>query len=214
MTVETRRPAFREPITSAAGLRELVGEPGEFAVRKQLPGLDQHARSFIARSPFLLLGTANAAGRCDVSPRGDAPGFVLTLDAKRLVIPERPGNRRTDSLLNVLENPNVGLLFLVPGMEETLRVNGRACLTRDEELLERTAVQGKRPLLAIGVEVEEVFFHCAKAFKRARLWEPGSWPDRTELPTLGRILHDQLELFDHTVDKLDRRLAESYRRLY
>ena len=128
---------FRDVVTSAAELRAIAGEPSEIAIKKQVATIDVHCREFIARSPFLLLATADAAGRCDVSPKGDAPGFVLVLDDTRLVIPDRPGNRRLDGMRNLVENPHVGLIFLVPGKEETLRVNGRAWIVRDADLLER-----------------------------------------------------------------------------
>jgi PPOX class probable FMN-dependent enzyme len=202
--------AFSDVVTSVAELRELVGEPNELVKRKQRPTLDRHCRDFIARSPFLLLGTANRAGECDVSPKGDAPGFVLTLDESTLVIPDRPGNRRIDSLRNIVENPRVGLLFMIPGVEETLRVNGLARIVRDEEILERTAFRGRRPLLAIAVEVEEAFLHCAKAFKRSGLWDPAGQLDRRELPSMAQMLVDQIKPADLTVDELDARIQEGY----
>jgi len=142
---------FKDVVTSEEELRDLICFPGDLAVRKQLAYLDEHCQNFIAQSPFLLIGSVNAAGACDVSPRGDAAGFVLVLDEKTLVIPERPGNRRLDTLSNIVQTSVVGLLFIIPGAEETLRVNGHACLTQDTALLERTAAQGKQPLIAIGV---------------------------------------------------------------
>jgi PPOX class probable FMN-dependent enzyme len=143
----------------------------------------------VVLSPFVLVGTSGADGACDVSPRGDAPGFVL--DEKTLAIPERLDNRRLDSLLNVLETGSVGLLFLVPGFEETLRVNGRASVVRDADVLERAKARGKASAVAIGVEVQECFLHCAKAFKRSSLWEAEGWPERSALPSLGWIFRDQ-----------------------
>lgn len=201
---------FRQPVTSEEEVRAIAGTPSEMAVKKQLAALDEHARGFIARSPFVLVGTAGANGDADVSPRGDGPGFVLVLDERTLVIPDRPGNRRVDTFRNVIANPHVGLLFLIPGVEETLRVNGRALLVRDDDLLARMVVQGKRPTLALAVEVDEVFFHCAKAFKRSRLWQPESWPERTSLPTLGKILLDQVKPNGATAAELDERLDEAY----
>ena len=133
---------FRDAVTSAEALRALVGKPSELAVRKEISHLDAHCRAFIARSPFVLIATSGASGRADVSPKGDPPGFVQVLDEHRLVIPDRPGNRRLDGMRNLLENPHVGLLFLIPGLEETLRVNGRAWIIRDEEVLARCAVMG------------------------------------------------------------------------
>ena len=165
---------FHDVVTGPEELRELIGHPIELAVRMQLTALDQHCRAFIAHSPFLLIGTSNSVSQGDVSPKGDPPGFVQVLDDRTLVIPDRPGNRRLDTLMNIVGNPEVGLLFLVPGMEETLRVNGRATIVRDEELLDSMIVNGKRPLLAIVVEVHHAFLHCAKAFKRSRLWDPES----------------------------------------
>jgi PPOX class probable FMN-dependent enzyme len=207
--------AFDQRVESAEELREILGEPSERAVRKQLDRLDPHCRAFIARSPFALVGTSSADGIQDVSPRGDAVGFILVLDDRRLVIPERPGNRRADTLGNILENPRVGLLFLIPGVEETLRVNGDACIVRDPELLERTAARGKRPDVLIGVTVCEAFLHCAKAFKRSQLWDPARHLDRNELPSLGQMLVDQLRLTDTTVDEVDRSIEEGYAtRLY
>ncbi len=206
---------FTDVITSEEALREIMGLPSEMVLRKQLSALDPHAQQFISRSPFLLIGTTSGAGGGDVSPRGDAPGFVAVLDDKTLVIPERPGNRRVDSLRNILETGGVGLLFLVPGVEETLRINGRACLIKDGDLLDRTVAQGKRPLMAIGVEVQECFFHCAKAFKRSKLWQPDSWPERGAIASLAQILSDQIKPADQTVEDLEKMIAESYaKRLY
>lgn len=197
-------------------LREIISEPkpGSVVLRKQISSLDQHCRTFISKSPFLTLATANAAGQCDVSPRGDGPGFVLVIDDKTLAIPDRPGNRRLDSMENILENPHVGLLFMIPGTDETLRVNGSAAISEDEELLANMEMQGKAPTLAIIVTVEEVFFHCARAFKRSKLWEPDSWIDRSEIPTLGRILADQTKPEGVSAEDIDERLAESNKRLY
>ena len=183
---------FSDLVTSVQGLRAIVGgEPSEVARRKELPALDVHARAFIARSPFLLLGTAGADGRCDVSPKGDAPGFVRVLDDHHLVIPDRPGNRRLDGMRNILANPHIGLIFLVPGNDFTLRVNGRAAITREPALLRTLEAQGKVPRLAIGVEVEEVFLHCARSFRRGQLWSPATWPGSDALPSMPCILYDQ-----------------------
>lgn len=201
---------FAETITDLAELRALVGEPSELARKKELDHLDAHCRQFIAHAPFLLLGTADATGRCDVSPKGDAPGFVQVLDEHHLVIPDRPGNKRIDGMRNILENPHVGVIFLVPNKEETLRVNGRATITRDPELLARMEVGGKRPLLAIGVEVEEVFMHCAKAFKRASLWQPERWPDVSTMATAACMLFDQTKPEGKTLADIERVLDFSY----
>jgi PPOX class probable FMN-dependent enzyme len=201
---------FADVVTSEAELRAIVGEPSEVARRKQIAVLDRHCRDFIARSPFLLLATSDAAGRCDVSPKGDAAGFVLVLDERRLVIPDRPGNRRLDGMRNILANPHVGLIFLVPRRGETLRVNGRAWVVRDEELLDRLAARGKRPGLAIGVEVEEVFMHCAKAFVRSRLWEPAHWPDLDGLSCAAQMLLDHARPDGMTLEQMERRLQHGY----
>jgi PPOX class probable FMN-dependent enzyme len=202
---------FDQVVTSHEQLRAIVGEPSELVQRKDIGRLDAHCRAFIAHSPFALVGTANAAGYCDVSPRGDVPGFALMLDERTLALPERPGNKRADTLGNILDNPQVGLLFLVPGVDETLRINGSAQLVRDDELLARLAVQGRVPRLAIVVTVREAFMHCAKAFRRSRLWDPASAVPRDELPSLGRIMRDQLGIDNCTVDELDQRLEEGYR---
>ena len=201
---------FTDTVTDLAELRALVGEPSELARRKQLDHLDAHCREFIAHAPFLLLGTADAAGRCDVSPKGDAPGFVHVLDDHHLAVPDRPGNKRLDGMRNILENPHVGLIFLVPGRGETLRVNGRASITRDEALRARMEVGGKRPLLAIGVEVEEVFMHCAKAFKRSGLWQPADWPDISRMASAACILFDQTKPEGKTLADIERALDFSY----
>lgn len=204
-------PPIAETIDSMAALRALLGTPGTGAVRKDIGRLDEHCRAFIARSPFALLGSADAEGRCDVSPKGDVPGFAQVLDERTLVIPERPGNRRGDTLGNVVVNPELGVLFIVPGTEHTLRVNGRARLVRDPWLLERLQVQGKTPLLAIVVEVRESYFHCAKAFRRSQLWEPERYAGPDELATLGCVLRDQLNVEDITGDQLDQQLEAGYR---
>ncbi len=201
-------------VTSRDALRTLVGTPSVVALQKQLPALDVHCRAFIARSPFLLLGTSSPAGDCDVSPKGDGPGFVLVLDDNTLVIPDRPGNRRVDSLTNIVENPHVGLLFLSPGVDETLRVNGTAVISRDPELLERLEFNGKRPLLAIVVTVQEAFLHCARSFKRAHLWEPAEWQPRAELPSLARIIMDQTQTTECSLEELESKIEDSNRNLY
>lgn len=202
---------FRDIVTSIDELRALLGTPSEIALKKQLAALDDHCRAIITRSPFVLVATAGADGRCDVSPKGDPAGFVRVLDDTHLVLPDRPGNRRLDGMRNILANAHVGLLFLVPGRGETLRVNGRACITRDADLLATLAVEGKTPRLAIGVEVEEVFIHCAKAFRRSGLWEPGRWSDLTDLPPTAKMFYDQTRVAGMTVQDYARRLEDGYR---
>jgi PPOX class probable FMN-dependent enzyme len=201
---------FGDLIETEGQLRELVPAPAASSapVRKQIDRLDEHCRDFIARSPFFVLATAGANGDCDVSPRGGPPGFVQVLDERRLVVPEYPGNRRADSHRNLLENPRAAMLFAIPGLRETLRVAGRACLTRDERLLASLGVDGRKPKLGIGLEVEEAFIHCAKAFIRSNLWEPDSWPQ--ELPSASAILRDHVDLPDLTTEDVAARLEESY----
>jgi hypothetical protein len=208
---------FNHLVTSESELRELFGYPSERAILKQQAVLDEHSRAFIARSPFLVLATSNAAGQCDVSPKGDAPGFVHVLDDTHLVVPDRPGNKRLDGLRNLLDNPHVGLLFMVPGREETLRVNGRGCIVRDEDILERLVVMGKRPAVAIGVEVEECFLHCAKAFKRSALWQVETWADRQTLPSMARVLYQQISKVkppEVTVEEYERDSESRLKQLY
>jgi PPOX class probable FMN-dependent enzyme len=202
---------FKDPISTLEELRALVGEPSDLARKKQIDRLDAHCRAYIAHAPFLLIGTADAAGRCDVSPKGDAPGFVRVLDDRHLVIPDRPGNRRVDSMSNIIENPHIGLIFLVPRYEETLRVNGRATITKDPELLATMEVGGKRPKLAIGVEVEEVFMHCAKAFKRSWLWQPDQWPDISDMSPAACMLFDHAKPADMTLEDIAKRLDLGYK---
>ncbi|GLU48133.1 pyridoxamine 5'-phosphate oxidase family protein [Nocardiopsis ansamitocini] len=178
-------------VADHASLRALVGEAGQNVLDKDIGRIDRHAADFIARSPFVLLATSGPDGTCDVSPRGENPGGFLVVDERTIAIPDRPGNRRLDSLTNLIDNPEAGLLFCVPGMEETLRVNGAAQIVTQASLLQQMAVNGRPPTLAIRLRVRELYFHCAKAFRRSGLWKPESWPDRSELPTLGRIVKDQ-----------------------
>lgn len=178
-------------IPDPAALRAHVGPVSTLAERKVLHRLDAHARHFIGLSPFLVLATADSDGRVDASPRGDPPGFVQVLDDTTLFLPDRPGNNRVDSFSNILANPGIGLLFFVPGVEETLRVNGTGRLSTDADLLGTAAVQGRAPRTGLVVAVTELFFHCAKALKRGRLWDPAAQIERSSFPTLGRILADQ-----------------------
>ena len=173
-------------------LNGLYGAPSRLAADKCIDHLDKHARRFISLSPFLCLATADGAGRLDVSPRGDAPGFVQVVDDKRLLIPDRRGNNRVDSLTNVVENPRVGLIFMIPGVEETLRVNGGARIVRDRVVLEPLAAQGKVPRSALEVTAEEVMFQCSKALRRSRLWDQDYRIERSMLPPLGRMITDQI----------------------
>jgi len=172
-------------------LRAQYGETHAIAVKKCLSGLDEYCREYISRSPFLCLSTQSANGTADVSPRGDPPGFVKILDEKTLALPDRPGNNRLDSLSNIISNPAIGLLFIVPGFDDTLRVNGNAFLTHEPELLSSLAVNGRTPTLAIIVEVKEAFLHCAKAFRRSKLWQSDHWQDRKQLPSLTAMVTEQ-----------------------
>ncbi len=178
-------------VPSQGALRDIMGTPMDLALRKQLGKLDRHCRAFIARSPFLCIGTADAGGKADVSPRGDPAGFVQVLDDHTLIIPDRPGNNRLDTMTNIMANPNVGLLFFIPGFEDTLRVNGRATIVNDPEALARAAVNGKAPKVAIRVTVDEAFLHCAKALKRSRLWDADAQLDRKEMPSLAKMILEQ-----------------------
>jgi uncharacterized protein len=202
-------------IDSVEALRALYGTPGERAVAKEQAKLDAHTRAFIARSPFLVMGTSGADGRCDVSPKGDAPGFVHVLDDHHLAVPDRVGNNRIDGLRNMVENPHVGLLFFIPGREDTLRVNGRATVSRDEALLDRLAVNGKRPQTVLVVEVQEAFMHCTRAFKRAGLWDHERWPDAASVPSMSRMIWDLLPTKPATtVEEYERESAERQKTLY
>ena len=206
---------FKHVVTSETELRDLMGTPSERAIKKESATVDEPAREFIRHSPFLLLATSDANGRCDVSPKGDAPGFVRVLDERHLVIPDRPGNKRLDGLRNLLANPHVGMIFLIPGREETLRVNGRASIVRDEDILESVAARGKRPQVAIAVEVEECFLHCPKAFLRSQLWEPAAWPDRSVLPSMACVLYEKLQPAGKSLEEYVRESAENtHRTLY
>ena len=165
-------------ITSEAELRELLGAPMPRSVAKERGTLHPLDRDWIANSPFLLLATSAADGTCDVSPKGDPAGFVHVVDDTTIAIPERPGNRRADGFLNILSNPHVGLIFLIPGRTDTLRVNGRARLLREAPYMDQLVVKGHRPQLVIEVSIEQIFHHCAKAFLRSQLWDTATWnPD-------------------------------------
>jgi len=178
-------------ITSLADLRERLGEPHPATALKVFDALDEQMTAFLARSPFCLLATSDAEGRLEVSPKGDGSGFVLVEDSRRLVVPDRKGNKLLFGLQNILANPNVALIFLVPGTDETLRVRGRAELSADPELLARLSARGQPALVAIRVAVERCFFHCARAFLRAELWQPETWGERQPV-SFGRQLAPKL----------------------
>jgi hypothetical protein len=181
-------------IDSLESLRTLYRPPSERAVRKQLDRLDAHCRKFISLSPFLVMASADGGGQLDASPRGGEPGFVKVLDERTVLIPDAPGNNRLDSLENLIRNPGLGLLFMIPGVDETLRINGKASLKTDEVLLDLCANERRRPPLVISVAVREVYLHCAKALMRSKLWDPAMKRERSVLPSLGQMLKDQLGL--------------------
>jgi PPOX class probable FMN-dependent enzyme len=191
-------------------LRDLIGLPTDDVHSKISDSVNELTRQFIERSPFMLLATSSSDGTCDVSPRGDPAGFVHIVDERTLLVPERPGNKLADSLRNILANPNVGLLFLIPGVGDTLRVNGRATLTSDASLLETLVVEGKAPKLGLLIEVDEVFTHCSKAFIRSDLWNPEQHIERDELPSQGAILRSLNPDID--AEQYDVERAERYAR--
>ncbi|WP_298991203.1 pyridoxamine 5'-phosphate oxidase family protein [uncultured Pseudokineococcus sp.] len=195
-------------VADEAELRALVGEPSAGAVRKERDRLHDLDRAWLAASPFWLLATAGADGTCDVSPKGDPAGSVLVLDDRTVALAERPGNRRVDGFRNVLANAHVGLLFLVPGRGDTLRVNGRARLVRDAPWFDDLVVEGHRPVLALLVEVEQVFHHCSKAFLRSHLWDPETW-DPDAVPARPRIAR-ALERPEASLEELERYYGPSY----
>lgn len=191
----------------------LIGDRDPMATSKIIDHIDEQFRRFIAHSPFLTMATADAAGNADCSPRGDYPGFVKVLDDHTLAIPDRPGNRIADSFRNLAENDGIGLLFLIPGMRETLRVNGRAYPTDEPEVLARLQAEGRTPQLAIVVRVEQAYGHCGRALIRSRLWDPASRALADEMPTAGEMFTAQLGL-DIDPKVLDDGLEEAYRKLY
>ena len=179
-----------------AELRTFIDKPIDLAVAKVIKKLDHYCTDFIARSPFLCIGTSSG-GRSDVSPRGDQPGFVQVLDENTIFIPERPGNNRIDTLTNIIENPSIGVFFMIPGYEECLRVTGRAALVGDQDLLEAAKVNGKIPKLGILIQINEAMLHCAKAVRRCKLWDPASVQDRSQMPTLGKMILEQTSAADN-----------------
>ena len=180
-------------INNNTELRTVYREPAARAAQKVIDHLDVHCRNFIAMSPLCILSSADAEGNADASPRGDPPGFVKVLDDKTLLLPDRPGNNQVDSLQNIVQNPGVGLLFFVPGMNETLRVKGKAEIVTNTELLETMVMQRKAPLSGLKVTVEEAFLHCGRALIRSRLWDPEVQIDRSTYPTYGQVLASQIK---------------------
>jgi len=200
-------------IDDADALRAHFGPVNPLAERKLLTRLDQFCRDFIALSPFLVVASSDGQGGADASPRGDAPGFVRVLDDSTLLIPDRRGNNRVDTFGNILAAPGIGLIFMVPGINETLRINGRASVTRDSALLEPSTVQERPALTGLVVEIDEVFFHCGKALIRSKLWDPAAQVERSSFPSLGRIIAEQTKAI--SVAESEANLEEAYRsRLY
>ncbi|WP_431973641.1 pyridoxamine 5'-phosphate oxidase family protein [Micromonospora haikouensis] len=197
-------------ITSHEELRELLGAPLPKAVAKERQALHERDRQWLAASPFCLVATAGADGACDVSPKGDPPGFALVLDDTTIAIPERPGNRRADGYHNIVDNPHVGLIFLIPGRTDTLRINGRARLVRDAPFFDDMVVRGHRPVLAIVVEIEQIFFHCGKAFLRSELWRPETWQPGA-LPSRPRLAKE-VETYPESLAELEVYYGEAYER--
>jgi PPOX class probable FMN-dependent enzyme len=190
-------------VTSTEALVALLGEPAQRARDKTRPALLDVDRDWLAATPFCMVATADAAGRCDASPKGDPPGqLVHVLDDRTIALAERPGNRRVDGFHNILANPHVGLNFFIPGRGDTLRVNGRARLVSDAPFLDEMLVRGQRPLLAMVVDIDEVFFHCAKAFLRSQLWDPATWAPEARVPRRA-VLAQAVEPSDRTLDELD-----------
>ncbi len=198
-----------ESIADLEALRGHFGTMTAIAAHKTMPRLDRHCRAFISLSPFLVLATADGDGGVDASPRGDAPGFVAMRNDTTLIIPDRPGNRRVDSFSNVVRQPGIGMIFFVPGFNETLRVNGTGRVITDDTLLAPLEAQGKVPATGLLVSIAEVFFHCGKALIRSKLWDPSRHIGRDSFPSLGRIVADQTAVM--SVEAAEQFVATSYR---
>lgn len=200
-------------ITSVEEYRTLRGNAHQMIYDKSVPAIDEHIRNFLSLSTFLTIASIDAEGKMDVSPKGDPPGFVRVLDEHTLAIPERAGNRRADTFTNVLQNPSVALICFVPGMDETMRINGTASLTTDPELLATMEVHGHIPALALLVHVEEAFIHCGKAPKRGRLWDPDAQIDRSVYPRIGEVMYDHGrygEKYEYTRERLTEMAQDDY----
>jgi PPOX class probable FMN-dependent enzyme len=211
MTAPLTHRLTAELLQTEAQLRALIGEPAPLTCAKITDRLNAATRVFVERAPLVCLATSDAEGRCDLSPRGDPAGFVRILDERTLLMPERPGNRIADSLRNVLANPRVGLLFIIPGATDTFRVNGRALITTDAALLAPSALEGKAPRLGLLIDIEEAYTQCSKAFLRSHFWDPARFIDPAELPTGGEVHRAiQGEAFDAA--QYDAERAERYRR--
>jgi PPOX class probable FMN-dependent enzyme len=206
----------RDVVKSEEELRAMYPQPSYRALSKETATIGDDARLFIAHSPFLVMGTSGADGTCDVSPKGDAPGFVQVLDERRLLLPDRIGNNRLDGLGNIVQNGHIALIFFIPGREDTLRVNGRATVVRDEAILDRFVVEGKRPRTAVLIDVEQCFLHCARSAKRASVWDPAHWPDASGVRSMSRVIWDLLPVKPEgkTVDDYERESTAGVKILY
>jgi len=201
-------------VRDEATLRARYRDVSEIARKKVVTRLDKHCRAFIAISPFLCIGTTAADGKTDVSPRGDPPGFVQVLDDRTLLIPDRSGNNRLDTFSNIIATGNIGLIFFVPGMEETLRIDGKAEIVAEHPALQDCAVNGSVPETGIVVRIDHAHLHCAKALKRAKLWDPEAQIDRKSFPTLGKMITDQIAELEMSADDADSRIDRGYEKLY
>lgn len=207
-------PALLDADAARALVEKTYPQPSAVVVAKDIGHIDTHLKRFIETAPFYCMATAHAAGNQDVTPRGDPPGTFKVLGPNTLALPDRPGNNRLDALRNLVENPHIGLLFVIPGVEETVRINGNARLSVDPDLLASMAVEGNLPRSAIVVEVTEAFLHCAKAFKRSKLWDPSAQVPRTALPSLGTMLADHVKMTPEQKQHADERIELSYRTLW
>jgi len=197
-------------VNNESSLRSIYEPPMRLAVLKQLDRLDAHCRNFLAHSPFVVIGSTRPGRGTDVSPRGDAPGFARVLDDNTIAIPDRPGNNRLDTMSNIVADADVGLLFFIPGIDETLRVNGTARLSRASDLLAAAEVNGKAPRVVILITVREAFLHCGKALKRSRLWHEDYRVSRHSIPSLGRMIVEQTKPTDVTVEQAEAFIADNY----
>jgi len=205
---------FTDTIDSLDQIRDILGEPTEAVLSKVIDSIDDVCRGIIAKSPFMLLASSGQNGQVTISPKGDPAGFVRVLDEKRLAIPDRLGNRRADTFQNILENPQIGLIFLIPGKAETLRIGGEARIVRDAALRESMAVNGRVPNLALVVYVEQLFMHCAKCVRRSKLWQPEAWPDHSDTAGIAEamIKHAKLDITPEEYEAQAR--AQGTRKLY
>ena len=200
-----------DPILDEKDLRGIYDQPHDIAVKKVLLRLDEHFRNYIELSPFLVLSTVRDDGYCDASPRGDAPGFVKVIDDKSIFLPDRPGNNRLDSMTNILKNPGIGMLFMIPGLEETLRINGTARLVSDVNLLSSSIVKGKTPKSGLLILIHECYIHCGKALRRSKLWDSESRITKGAYPSIGKIIADQVAPPGKSVEELEKIEEDGYR---